>query len=426
MTQVPVGSLHCQKDTYCKEFYSTCISCTEKPDKKGFYQVKLIDTILFPEGGGQPSDEGYFNDTIKVYKVERKLLEHIHYTKEPIQVNSEVKITLDWERRWDHVQQHSGQHLVSAILEQPEPNSEEYLETIGWCMKEKVSYIELDTSSKKNQSILTRDFLNQKEKEMNDFIIKAIPVTCHTNAVEEGENRPTNLPDDYKGEQAILRTIEIQGIDKNPCCGTHVAHLGHLQSIKLLQTESIRGGNTRLYFIVGQRCIDTLNDLFLTSRELNKLLSVPTHEFIESVERLQSQLKQQLKLVKKWQTQMAQATIKDMEHQLLVEKKNKIIVLDESDTGGDMGYLNLIATLIKEKDLLNQLEHPVVIVLASGEKQKGGVLLVLSNHDTTLKSFTTSLTSIMVGTKGGGARGRWNGKSTNFTNIDQLNDIKVE
>ncbi|CAO3637034.1 unnamed protein product [Cunninghamella blakesleeana] len=294
-------------------------------------------------------------------------------------------------------------------------------------MKEKVSYIELDTTSKKNQSVLTREFLNQKEKEMNDYILKSLPVICQTDAIVS-DDRPSNLPDDYKGDQAMLRTIIIEGLDKNPCCGTHVEHLGHLQSIKLLQTETIRGGNTRLYFIVGQRVNDTLNDLFLISRNLTKVLSVPSHEFIDSVERLQSQFKQQLKLVKKWQTQMAEAVIKDMYHQLWVEKKNKIIIFDESldNNGGDMAYLSLIATLIKDKDWLNQLDHPIVIVLASGDKQKGGVLLVLSNKDDTLKSFTISLTKIMVGTKGGGTRGRWSGKTTSFNNIDQLNDIQLE
>jgi Ser-tRNA(Ala) deacylase AlaX len=103
----------------------------------------LIDrtkTVLFPEGGGQPHDTGYI-DNVKVYNVQREKIAHVHYTKEPIEVGKQVSLSVDWDRRWDHVQQHSGQHLLSAVMEQEPFN----IETISWTLGEvpKVSNLHL-------------------------------------------------------------------------------------------------------------------------------------------------------------------------------------------------------------------------------------------------------------------------------------------
>ncbi|KAI8083156.1 Threonyl/alanyl tRNA synthetase [Halteromyces radiatus] len=418
-TQVPVGDLHCQHDTYCKEYYTHCISCSEKPDKKGFYQVKLHDTILFPEGGGQPNDTGYIND-IRVYNVQRQQLEHIHYTKEPVQVGSKVKLTLDWERRFDHVQQHTGQHLLSAILEKP-PYS---IETVGWCMKEKTSYVELGTAG---GSQPTQEQLDEVEQKINDMILQSIPVKCHTTAMNHNDDdslRPDSLPADYVGSQGVIRTIEIEGVDRNPCCGTHLRDLGHLQQLKLLHTETIRGGNTRLYFVFGQRVVDNLGELYDLSRQLTKLLSVPPKDYLDSINRLQLQLRTQTKLVKKWQSQLATYAIKDLQVQL--KTSPVALVYDEEGEGG-MPYLSLLAGLIKEANLLpdddDDDENKKAIVLASGERSKGGVMLILSTDDVYLKKVATKAMSILSGAKGGGARGRWSGKATSFVNIEQILNI---
>ncbi|SAM08149.1 hypothetical protein [Absidia glauca] len=411
--QVLVGVLHCQHDTYCKEFTSQCISCSDKPDKKGFYQVKLHDTILFPEGGGQPSDTGYFNETIKVHDIQRHQLEHIHYTKEPITAGSQVKMTLDWDRRFDHAQQHSGQHLLSAVLEQAPYE----LPTVGWCMKEKTSYVELDTVGKR---LPTQDEWNQVERRLNDLILQALPITCHTRAMETTE-RPDSLPDDYVG--GVIRTIEIEGIDTSLCCGTHVAHLGHLHAAKILHTETIRGGNTRLYFVFGQRLVSSLGEQYELSRQLNKALSVPPSQFLDSVNRLQLQLRTQTKMVKKWQAQVASYAVKDLKHQL--ESHDVAVVYDEAD--GGMPYFNILHALIKEHGLLPDDSQKAILLASGGDGQQGGgMLMVLAANDITLKKLAAKVTETLEGAKGGGARGRWTGKATSLAGIEKLADLKLE
>ena len=108
----------CQEDSFLKEF-TTNVSKIEKCDKG--YNVILEDTILFPEGGGQSTDWGYLNERL-VKNVSRRGAEALHFVEAeendaPFNVGDEVRQKVDWERRWDHMQQHSGQHLITAIFD---------------------------------------------------------------------------------------------------------------------------------------------------------------------------------------------------------------------------------------------------------------------------------------------------------------------
>ncbi|RCH78080.1 Alanyl-tRNA editing protein Aarsd1, partial [Rhizopus stolonifer] len=361
LEQVPVGGLHCQIDTFAREFSTKCIACSEKPNKKGFYEVKLHDTILFPEGGGQPCDTGYI-DNIKVYDVQRHTLAHVHYTKDPVPVGP-VQIRLDWERRWDHMQQHSGQHLFSAVLEQAPYN----LETASWNLGEKKCYIELPTSTNKSTTI-TPELLQDVEKIVNQLIVKNTPIITHTEHAHQVDERPESLPEDYVGG-GIIRTIEIEHLDKNPCCGTHLLALGQLQCFKILYTENVRGGNTRIFFLFGQRVLDTLGSYYSTSRQLTSMLSVAPEQFVENVQKIQHQSKEHLKRAKRLLESLAAYTVKDVKQKL--EDKSWAVVYRED---ADMEFLGFVANGIRDQLLLEGTQK--VVVLAAGEKKTGGPIIV--------------------------------------------------
>jgi misacylated tRNA(Ala) deacylase len=93
------------------------LSCRAVEGKEGKYEVVLEDTVLFPEGGGQPDDRGKING-VDVVRVLRRGSTAVHLTQEPLQEGAEVDIEVDWGRRFDHMQQHSAQHLITAIAEQ--------------------------------------------------------------------------------------------------------------------------------------------------------------------------------------------------------------------------------------------------------------------------------------------------------------------
>lgn len=160
-TQVPVGLLTCQHTPYLRQFNTTVLSCSKKPNKQKLYEVQLQDTstlpflsynhvsialtlfvhdiltqliyvldgiVLFPEGGGQPCDYGTINESIEVKNVQRVGTSHVHHTTAPVEEGIEARLEVDWKRRFDHMQQHSGQHLVSALFEQPEYGCD----TLAW------------------------------------------------------------------------------------------------------------------------------------------------------------------------------------------------------------------------------------------------------------------------------------------------------
>lgn len=102
------------------------------------------------------------------------------------------------------------------------------------------SYIELETRQDPSR-VPTPEQLQQVERRVNKMIVESIPVIVHTQANKEDTERPDSVPDDYVGGGTI-RTVEIKGVDMNPCCGTHVSSSGHLQMIKLLHTETARCG----------------------------------------------------------------------------------------------------------------------------------------------------------------------------------------
>ncbi|GAA5813192.1 hypothetical protein MFLAVUS_006666 [Mucor flavus] len=406
LKQVPVGDLHCQRNTFAREFTTTCISCSEKPDKKGFYQVKLYDTILFPEGGGQPSDTGFIDD-IKVHNVQRQKLAHIHYTKQPIQVGKQVHLTVDWSRRWDHVQQHSGQHLLSAVMDQAPYN----IETVSWNMGEKRCYIELPTGTVTVD--LTPELLAKVESDVNKLIVKNLKVVTHVQEADhEDTERPASLPADYVGG-GIIRTIEIEGLDKNPCCGTHVESLGQLQCLKILHTENVRGGNTRVFFLFGQRVLDTLDASYTISRQLNALLTCPPENFVDNVDKLQKQSKENLKKAKRLLESLAVYTVNDVEA-ALKEKPFAIVYKEDAD----MDFLSMVANVMRDKKVLEEGAEKVVI-LAAGEKNIGGPIVITGGNNDIVQRTGKIVNSVLSGVKGGG-KGRWQGKAQNWKGMENL------
>ncbi|ORZ00512.1 Threonyl/alanyl tRNA synthetase [Syncephalastrum racemosum] len=410
--QIPVGNLACQRDTYLKKLSTYCLECSDKPDKKGFYHVKLQDTVLFPEGGGQPFDTGRINE-VQVYNVQREKLAHVHFTKAPVPVNQPVVVTLDWERRWDHMQQHTGQHLLSAVLEQ-----EPFLyPTSSWNLGLKRSYVELETKATK--TVPTETQLKDVERRVNDLILKDLPVVTHTKKAGLVD-RPDSLPEDYQGDDGHIRTVEIQGLDLNPCCGTHMSRLGHLQAVKILHTEKVRGGNIRVFFVFGQRVLDQLNEHYAIARQLTSLLSCPPESFVDNLSKLQLQSRSHHKQAKQWMTEVARSIAADIENQL---QTKDTVSFYRSDA--DLDLLSAIASHLKERKTLDDTEKTVV--LAAGEKTSGGPLLVLGGKPDVVDRLGKSLLKLLAsdGLKGGG-KGRWQGKTTSWQAVSKLEHLEKE
>ncbi|PZC78741.1 hypothetical protein B5X24_HaOG217199 [Helicoverpa armigera] len=278
----------CQEDSFLKEFTSKVVKCepTNEPvveygktsPFEGF-QVTLENTILFPAGGGQPHDLGWLNST-EVVQVLRKGDEALHFTKDPIAVGTVVDQKINWERRFDHMQQHSGQHLLSAILEK-----EHNLPTTSWWLGSDECYVELDSVKVSN------DVIKATEKRCNQLITDAVPVNvkfCKANDPDLNEAHTRGLPKDC---METIRIICIGTIDENMCCGTHVSNLSQLQMIKLIGAEPGKKGKTNLKFLVGNRVTKTFQQMLDREKAVTGLLKNEPSKHEELIQKLQKNLK---------------------------------------------------------------------------------------------------------------------------------------
>ncbi|XP_072105760.1 alanyl-tRNA editing protein Aarsd1 [Mobula birostris] len=387
----------CQKQSYLKEFETTVVSCTpaelntalhgKKETLKGF-NVILEDTLLFPEGGGQPDDRGFIND-IPVLRVTRKGAEAIHFVQSPLEPLSKVQLKVNWERRFDHMQQHSGQHLISAIAD-----SMFGFKTTSWELGQQRCFIELDTLS------MTDEQVQVLEEAVNEKIREHIPVNVRVIPVDDPEieqARSQGLPEDHVGP---VRIIDIVGIDENMCCGTHVSNLSHLQAIKILGTEKGKKKKINLLFLVGNRVLKYAEKSLRVEKALTSLLKNGPEQHVEAVDRLQKSVKLLQKNNLSLLRDLALLTAKNFKSD---PNKCKILVLHRKE--GDSEFMNIIA---------NEIVTEVILLFLTVGDEKGAGLFLLAGQVDAVEALGTKVAGILDG-KGAGKHGRYQGKANKMS-----------
>ena len=254
------------EDVYKKEFTAKVLECREA--KKGF-QLLLDESAFYPEGGGQPSDTGFLND-VKVTEVHEKEGELLHYTEEAIQPGTEVRGKIDWARRFDLMQQHSGEHMVSGLVH------EKYgYDNVGFHMGSDV--ITIDFSG-----ILSEEQMAEIEEQVNLKIWENAPVEIFYPSREELDTL------DYRSKKELtgqVRIVRFPGADTCACCGTHVTHTGEIGMVKLLSVVRFREG-VRMEMISGKRVLDYLNMVNEQNHQISVKLSAKMDKTAQAVDRL--------------------------------------------------------------------------------------------------------------------------------------------
>lgn len=254
------------EDVYKKEFTAKVLECREA--KKGF-QILLDESAFYPEGGGQPSDTGFLND-VKVTEVHEKEGEMLHYTEEAIQPGTEVRGKIDWARRFDLMQQHSGEHMVSGLVH------EKYgYDNVGFHMGSDV--ITIDFSG-----ILSEEQMAEIEEQVNLKIWEDAPVEIFYPSREELDTL------DYRSKKELtgqVRIVRFPGADTCACCGTHVTHTGEIGMVKLLSVVRFREG-VRMEMISGKRVLDYLNMVNEQNHQISVKLSAKVDKTAQAVDRL--------------------------------------------------------------------------------------------------------------------------------------------
>lgn len=271
-------------------------------------RVLLNETIFYPTGGGQPHDTGTLGtfDVLDVSKADGRVWHHLAPSTTLV-VGQDVALSIDWSRRWDHMQQHSAQHLITALAE-----AHFGWATLSFHLGELSCSIELDTAS------IEASELVELHQLLSDAIGEAIPVQPRVVSTEEMQAliesqqvRSRGLPAGHVGE---IRLVEIEGVDINTCGGTHVAHTAQLKSIILTGTTR-RKKHTLLHFLAGERALAQTRQWSQREADFNVLLSCGAEDHLSRVEGLQQELKQANATIRKLQEQAAQGVAHAMMRQ---------------------------------------------------------------------------------------------------------------
>ena len=240
-------------DSHLKEFSATVTGCTET---KGGWAVTLDATAFYPTGGGQNCDLGILGGA-NVLDVREQAEEIIHLCDAPLQIGSTVKGAIDWERRFDHMQQHSGEHLVMGQVYQKFG-----YHNVGFHMGTGLVTIDLDGP-------VSWEDLLEIESNVNRIIWENRPVKTWYPSAEE-------LPAvNYRSKKALpwpVRIVEFSGADVCACCGTHVKFTGEIGMVKFVSCIKFKEG-VRIEMASGKRAMELFRNIFEQNRQVSQTFS---------------------------------------------------------------------------------------------------------------------------------------------------------
>ncbi|MBQ6626018.1 MAG: hypothetical protein IIX27_01855 [Ruminococcus sp.] len=252
-----------ENDAYIKEFEATVLSCEEC---KNGYAVVLDKTAFFPEGGGQQADKGYING-LEVLDVQIKDEVITHTLKESVTVGETVKCELDWDTRFARMQSHTGEHLVSGII-----NTLFSYDNLGFHMSEKT--LTLDPSG-----ILSDEDIKKVELIANKAIYENREITAYYPEEQELKNLSYRSKLDL---ESGVRLVTIDGYDTCACCAPHVHRTGEIGLVKIIDYIQYKGG-MRLTMVCGINAFMDYSTLCDNTKELMHALSSPREKVNEFV-----------------------------------------------------------------------------------------------------------------------------------------------
>jgi len=258
------------EDSHMRSFTARVIGC-EQTDKG--WAVILDATAFYPEGGGQDCDHGVLGGA-QVLDVRERDGQIIHLCDKPLSVGETVEGAIDWQRRFDLMQQHSGEHVVSGVI----------YRRYGW--QNAGFHIGAELVTIDLSGPIQPEDLAIIEKEANEAIWQNIPVRCWYPAPEELAEIP------YRSKKALpwpVRIVDFPGTDTCACCGTHVKATGEIGLVKMLSCVKFRQG-VRIEMVSGARALDYLSRAFEQNRQVSQTFSAKIMETGEAARRINEAL----------------------------------------------------------------------------------------------------------------------------------------
>lgn len=285
------------EDTHLHEFEATVLSCQPDGDT---YKVVLDRTAFFPEGGGQYGDIGFLND-VKVIDTKEKSGVVYHRTVAPLNEGELVHGKLDWDVRFERMQQHSAEHIISGIV-----HSRFGYENVGFHLGE--DYCTMDFNGP-----ITKEELREIEIEANEAVFKNLDILTLTPSREELKDMVYRSKIEIEGQ---VRIIHIPGYDTCACCAPHLTKTGEIGLIKLVDMANYKGGE-RINMLSGRRALKDYVIKQDNAKAIGSMLCAKENEISVTVEKLKDE---QISMKGK---------IMELEQQLLTFKAQAIDVTEE-------------------------------------------------------------------------------------------------
>ncbi len=262
------------QDSFLREFSASVLRCETAGD---VWKVTLDRTAFYPEGGGQPADHGVLKTAageIAVTDVHEKDGEVIHTCAAPVETGAAVSGAVDWNRRFDHMQQHSGEHIISGILCRLY-----HCDNVGFHLGAETVTIDYNAEITWEQALEAERLANEAVWADRETEITYPPPEALA-ALE------------YRSKKELtgqVRIVEFPGADRCACCGTHVVRAGQVGLIKVLSCQKFREG-VRMEILCGARALRYLGGVYDQTRALGQRLSVKPLETLAAAERLTAEL----------------------------------------------------------------------------------------------------------------------------------------
>ena len=298
------------RDGYMKTFEAAVLSCEQSGDS---YKVVLDRTAFFPEGGGQSGDIGTLNG-VQVWDTQEKEGIIYHETKEPLPVGEKVEGILDWKERFVRMQQHSGEHIISGLI-----NRIYGYDNVGFHLgKEDVT---MDFNG-----VLTKEQMKEIEYLANEAVFRNIEIQMLCPTEEELRDIVYRSKIEIEGQ---VRIIRIEGYDCCACCAPHLHRTGEIGLIKLTNVQNYKGG-VRISMLAGFRALADYIEKETSVKNIAVSFSAKEHEVCDVVEHLKEE-KQSLKQeINKLQMQLL--SYKAME---IPEGEKAVCLMEEGLSGNE-------------------------------------------------------------------------------------------
>ena len=258
------------EDCHLRSFTARVLDCREA---EGGFEVILDATAFYPEGGGQACDVGILGGAA-VLDVQERGEEVVHLCEKPLEIGAQVEGSIHWERRFDLMQQHTGEHIVSGIIHRRWGHA-----NVGFHVGKDVMTVDFDGP-------IPDGALEEIEGEANRILWQNLPVRCWVPTPEE-------LPSvTYRTKRALpwpVRIVDVVGADVCACCGIHVATTGEVGLVKLFSCVKFHQG-VRIEMACGGRAMEILNRVYEQNRQVSQAFSAKIMETGDAARKMNQRL----------------------------------------------------------------------------------------------------------------------------------------